>query len=533
MVLVSAGEAAASDQKGHLNLSPYQDYVDGITESARAVLALQAQIDQDPMYEITPQRPDIFLFAPATFRGIKQSMRDLSRAQMRALRSLERQKDYVMKPLEVELDQDAHEMHALLLLRRAELNIQTFAVGMRAASTLAATLRLPPAVNRTTGVVDQFARYLRQHGDRPPDRKTASVFKTVQQALLKSIPAEHLEVLRESRVGVKIISNAPLEWLPIDGLPLGIAKDVSRINVTPGNSMVEQLMSRPPLLIPSGAFRNFLVLSMFENDDPLSKHMPQALELLSKAPDLQITGKRETPDSEEKFAHALNAYDGPMLIIDSHGSHEDNPDIGGLIIGGRSVDVWNLQGQIKVPPIVVLSACDTHPFDKSHATVANGFLHCGAIAVLGTVLPIRSDQATRFILRLVMRAVLFGDAMNAMGKSVSWTTIIGGALRMQLAQDVVTGLIERRMMPIEKCEEIQLKANIDINPSLHPQWLERLSQRCREAGGFDESKWQSTFDDILAASDVIRYVNLGNPESIIISDERVLKRLPEESHDSF
>ncbi len=101
---------------------------------------------------------------------------------------------------------------------------------------------------------------------------------------------------------------------------------------------------------------------------------------------------------------------------------------------------------------------------------------------------------------------------------MSWTNVVGGALRMQLAFDVVTGLARRKMLSVEMAKEIQFKANIDLNFPPRPDWLQRLGRRCREAGGFDEMKWQSVFDDILAASDVIRYVHLGNPESIILFD---------------
>ena len=267
---------------------------------------------------------------------------------------------------------------------------------------------------------------------------------------------------------------------------------------------------------------------MFQEDDRLSRDVQKALAELASAPELQISGKRVTPGSVDEFIAHLNAYDGPLLIIDSHGDHPKDENIGGLIIGGKPVDIWTLRGKINVPPIVVLSACGTHPFDRSHATVANGFLVCGAIAVLATVLPIRSPDAARFLARLIVRAVCYGDAMNHEGIAVPWSNIVGGALRMQLARDIVRGLVSRKMIPLEQAQEIHLKANNDLNP-LRPDWLERLRTRCSEAGGFDQSRWQVAFDDILAGSDVIRYVNLGNPDSIMVADDRVFQRYAVES----
>ena len=522
MVLVSTGEAIPVGTGGVLKVSPHQDYVDAISESAMAVLTVQNQVAEEPVLLIHPPFPDIILFAPGTFHGIIDFLRKqkLPRPQMQLLKALDRQEGYIF-PLELDSPhEELSELMPLLWQRTAELKLQAFTIGMRAASTLAATIRLPGAINRTANVVAQLSRHLRYYDDVPPDKKTARVFKTVQDALVKAIAPEHLEVLSETRTCVKVISDAPLEWLPINGLPLGIRSDVSRINATPGNVLIDQLRVVPPLQIPSVHFRDFLVVSMFDEDDPRALHVPAALQVLSDEPELQIKGTRVTPTSEEQFVEAVNAYRGPMLIVDSHGDHPKDTNIGGLIIGGKSVDVWGLRGRIRVPPIVILSACDTHPFDRSHASVANGFLTCGAITVLATVLPIRSKDAAMFLAKLIRRAIMFGDAMNHNGLAVPWTKVIGGLLRMQLAVDVLYGLVRRKMLQEELVSTLHFQANCDINLP-RPDWFERLGENCRQAGQFDEAAWQVAFDDILAGSDVIRYVNLGNPEAIIISDDRV------------
>ncbi|WP_198096941.1 hypothetical protein, partial [Clostridioides difficile] len=59
--------------------------------------------------------------------------------------------------------------------------------------------------------------------------------------------------------------------------------------------------------------------------------------------------------------------------------------------------------------------------------------------------------------------------------------------------------------------------------------LPRLKERCIEAGSLNHEQWTAVYTDILAASDAIRYVNIGNPEAILISDERVLKRTIQEA----
>lgn len=530
MVLLSTGQQPG-DGEGRLDMSPEQDYIDGITQSVEAVRELHGQTADRPVYLLNPPRPDTILFAPAMIKGAENHPLLIATPSVKAaLRSLDRQTGYTTRVAAPD-NADVDQIQAVMQLRGQELMIASVAEGMRAASTMAATIRLPARVNRTAGVVRDLARYLRHH-ENPPPIKTARVFKRVQDALAASVPAEHLALLAGSTSGVKIVADAPLEWLPIDGLPLGIRHDVSRINSTPGNIFIEQIRSMPPHYVHSEAFKDYLVLSMFEAGDGIAYHARRALEVLPGADNGQLTGRSIAPRSVDEFVDSVNAYEGPILIVDSHGAHPEAPDVGGLIIGGQPVDIWNLRGRIRLPPIVVLSACDTHPFDRSHATIANGFLSCGAVTVLGTVLPVDARHSAVFLVRLMLRAIEFGNAMNGIGRSAAWTKIVGGALRMMLASDIIHGLGARGLVPEEAWADLQLPTNEDLNPPHErPDWLERLRDRCREMGGFTEAQWDVAYADILAGSDVIRYVNLGNPEAILISDERVVRRAMVESRE--
>ncbi|MBW8299242.1 MAG: hypothetical protein K0M60_06545 [Hydrogenophaga sp.] len=522
LTLRSVGEEAPENPEGHLNVSEHESYVRGITESTQAVLKLHDAIADRAAFLVHTRQPDIVLVAPASYRRIEERAQKDAPSDIvkRVLRAMDRQRGFTLS-LNAEED-DMEIIGPIMSYRGAELKLQSLAVALLSASTLAATIRLPPAVNRTDGVVAQLSAHLRTF-DNPPDSKTARVFRTVQNALREAVPAEHLELLLESKSGIKIIADAALEWLPVNGLPLGLYTDVSRIPVTPGNILMEQLRPRQPIQVRPESFRNFLLLSMFDEKDQLADIIARAIDKLEDSKGRPIHGTRRTPRTVEEFVAAVNGYDGPMLIVDSHGQHIDDKSPGGLIIGGKAIDIWSLRDQIRVPPIVVLSACDTHPHDRNHASVANGFLSCGASAVLGTVLPIRGEHAASFVRRLLLRAVEYGGIMNSMGRSVPWTNIVGGALRMQLASDICGGLKDRGLVTEVQAAELQRSANMDLNPH-RKDWLHRLALRCQEVGGFDAVRWQVLYDDILAASDVIRYTHLGNPETIILSEPAMFER---------
>ncbi len=367
-------------------------------------------------------------------------------------------------------------------------------------------------------MIGQLARFLRAHED-PPRIKSARVFRIVQQALEGAIPPEHRALIARSTAGIKIVAEAPLEWLPVDGLPLGIRFDVSRINTTPGNLFIEQI--RPPMTqhITPDAFRDYLVLSMFDDGDPIAYHLRAGTWHTADGKNERILGRYASPKTPTEFAEALNRFDGPMVIIDSHATHPNDEDIGGLMIGGSHFDVWSLAGKVRMPPIVILSACDTHPFDRSHATVANGFLACGAIAVVATALPIRAPQAARFVIRLINRAVHYGAVINGMGHAVSWSSIVGGVLRLELVTDILRGFEGNGGFDEETRSALLLATHKDLHP-MRPDWFERLRDRVIATGAVDLTEWDTQMPGLIAASDAIRYLHLGNPEAILVSSWR-------------
>lgn len=527
MVLIGAGEIAPQGKEGHLQSSSHEQYVAAITESAEAVMQLWPQTVDRPAYFLSPPRPDIFLIAPAAYSGMaKRIERLLPDSSMKsAMRALDRQRGYTIE-LQIEngADADAHinKIGPLFALRGAEMKLTTTAVGLRTAGTIAATIRLPPAVNRTGGVVGQLARFLRKH-ENPPPIKSARVFKAVQDSLIEYIPKDHLELIARSQTGIKIIADAPIEWLPVDGLPLCIRYDVSRINSTPGNLYLEQIRPPMPLMIPPDAFRNYLVLSMFDDGDQIAPYLRVGALSARDEEAKPIIGTFASPKNVDEFAKAINAFNGPMLIVDSHGEHLDGDVPGGLIIGGKSFDVWSLAGKVQMPPIVILSACDTHPFDRNHATVANGFLACGAAAVVATSLPIRAPQAARFVMRLINRAVHYGAVMNGMGRAVAWSHIVGGLLRMELATDIIRAFRSKGCFDDDIMSEIMLQTNMQLNP-LDPFWYEGLLERLLKACDPAAQDFAREIADVIAASDAIRYLHMGNPEAIIVADQKVAEQ---------
>lgn len=216
----------------------------------------------------------------------------------------------------------------------------------------------------------------------------------------------------------------------------------------------------------------------------------------------------------------MNSFDGYIMIFDGHGADNANEPVGKLIIGKEAIDVWELRGQVRTPPIVILSACDTHGIDaSSQATVGNGFLFLGARTVVATLLPVGGRASAIFIGRLVYRLVDFlPTALNARRRALNWTEVVAGMLRMLLASEVLDGLVGPAA-PIEAPRgQLQLKANIDINAREDDNWFDNLLSNIAEHNKQEVSAVASKARAIIARAEAIRYVQLGNPETILIDD---------------
>ena len=408
-------------------------------------------------------------------------------------------------------------------IRSEELLTQTFGVGLLAAQTTSPVVRLSPGVNHVFASLSAYARNVR--ADRYEARRKATrLFTDIQEQLRSAVGDERIEFISRTSGPIKIISDAPIEWLPINGLPLSFARDCSRIAVTPGNVMMGELLPVQPMSIPPDALRKVLIISSFEGDDPLRNVLTDALEAVRISWETVIDLAQVRVSTVEQFVSVLNEFDGEILIFDGHGAANADTPISTIVIGRQQLDVWSLRGKIRCPPIVILSACDTQGIDAtSHATVGNGFIALGARTVLGTFLPVDGARSAMFVARLMHRVAEFiPAAIKAYERSVTWTEVVSGMLRMSLATEIIMATVGFPGTPAYNA--LQSKANVEINAH-DPNWFANLVGRIAKFRELDIGAAQALVQKVIARSDAIRYTQLGNPETILLSDDSVVDRI--------
>lgn len=507
-------------------------YVEQIVVSATRVLSERQSLGDRDIYRSFPPTPDLMIFWPSMYPEAlvsrapeSMTVKEKNNYQL-VLKALREQTEYsfsVISEREVEavfghssLDgSQAPEPHTLLIVRQQELALCTEAVSAFSASELSAVLRLPGQGIQIRTEVEKLASLRRDADFDCEDSADAEQFWRVQQALRSVVPPEFTRLLERSSSGVRALSNYPLEWVDLNGLPLLLQKNVSRIPVTPGNLFIEQVAAKEVIRLYPEDFREVLVISALDRADPIRPMFERAFEVFGQEWSGRVDVKFVEVASKRELVDALNDFSGALAIFDGHGAHEGESPAK-LYLQGADVDVWSLRGQIeRVPPIIMLSACDTHAPDQNHATAASGFLALGARSVLGTLFPVSAIDAASLAARLVYRVAAFIPAATSVFQSaLTWTEVVCGILRMQALTDVLRGCKEKGFISDTEFSDIHKKGNILIN-SFVPDAFEQVFELIRQTSG-NGSGVEKTISECLAQSNWTYYVNLGRSESIIV-----------------
>lgn len=504
-------------------------YVDQIVMTTQSIRAERKKVGKREPHNTFLCPPDLNLFAPSIFPHFfkmsllaDESSKDERRKFKMVQRVLAGQSGYKYEFTEaqqkavVDIDKEGKiaDVHSIFQRRASELSFGTDCIGTLAASEFSAVLRLPNDVNRTAGQIRQFATHYRSKNT--SERKRLTAFRQIQKRISDSVPSEFLSLIETAEFGVRVIADAHLEWLNVNGVPLCLAKDTSRVPVTPGNLFVDQIGAKEQLHLVPESFSEILLLSALRRDDPIKPLFDDAFEIVGSEWGDKLKVNNVEVSSEADFVSAINDFQGALAIFDGHGSHSRG-EPGMLHVMDSAIDVWKLRERIlRPPPIVVLSACDTHAADRNHATVGNGFLMLGSRAVLSSVFPLRADQAAVFTARLLLRVSNFVPAaIQAFGRSLSWLEIVSGMIRAQLLTDFLRLLERKGLIDKAKFVSIHEYGNGLINTNFDSPF-KLIIERAADETDIEPKELFLQFEIAIAHSSTISYVHLGRPETILI-----------------
>lgn len=405
---------------------------------------------------------------------------------------------------------------AVVHMYDSEMQLFNTNLAVMHACTLTPVLRLSPVINKVRGDLINLAKCAR--GNNPHVAFKMAKLTVGLQDKMRSLVGMHYLKFLESELhefaGVSLVSDVPLEWLPLRGLPLALRCDVSRAPATPGNLLL-MVSHRPQYVdVAISDFDEILVVRSFSNTDKLRGVLEAALRLMSESDPNYPRYRIVDVKSVDEFLDAVNGYHGALMIFDGHGTLDDRSAVGSIIVGGVAVDVWEYREQLKLPPIVLLSACDTLPIDGGHGSTANGLLALGAVTVLGTLLPVNAARSASFIARLLLRIAYYLPLMVNNFSHMPWRSFLSGMLRMTFCNEMVDAIIkETGLLKAEDLPDIQFVANQAIN-SMSPDWYEQIIAEivkrsgCRQKDVIERCRFWG------AMVDTLKYVQLGRPDLI-------------------
>lgn len=412
---------------------------------------------------------------------------------------------------------DPH-VQALTMINLKDLEVYTAALSIRASSNFVPVIRLPTAVNNVHGELIQLEKTARAEGPTPRRReKLSRIAKTISEKLVDGIPDWILDAIRASP-RIKLIADAPLEWMNVDGFPLALKAEVSRIPTTPGNLFFWHSVVVATANLTMADFEDILVIRTLDKKDPL-RH------ILSKSIEIMSTGFEGTTNvhfvdvrNESDFIDAFDRFSGALAIFDGHGSHSSSEDTGMLSLPEGSLNAWELRKRVNLPPIIVLGACDTHPMSASHATTANGFLAAGAKTVVATSLPIDARSSSVFIARLLLRInQLLPIHFAKSDLPYRWSTLVSGMQKRQYMTDVVYALAAT--LGLEVNGELLLKCSLESGARIDSgqrDWMEALIEVLAKASSKSDTFITELMQTQTYLTDSLIHVQLGNPDRIFI-----------------
>jgi hypothetical protein len=418
---------------------------------------------------------------------------------------------------------DPH-VQGLLHINVEDLRAYTAALSIRASSNFVPVIRLPTQVNNVQGELVQLENTAREATSKSD--RTAKLNKLARQVSMKlaeGIPEWVFDRMRTFSK-IKLLSDAPLEWLQMDGFPLSVTADVSRIPTTPGNLFFSHSVVEGTLGLSMASFDEVLVIRAFKQDDRLKRVLTVIVEAFRKSFQGSMSVRYIDVQNEADLINALDGFNGALAIWDGHGKHSRQDDAGTLSLPDGPLNAWALRNRTRIPPIVVLGACDTHPMSASHVTTANGFLAAGAKTVVATALPIDARASGLFVARLLLRInQLLPLHFAASDRPYRWSLLVSGMQKRQYMTDIVFATAKR--LGIKADQSFLRRVSLDAGGLIdtgREGWLEALIRILSEVSSMEETEIRDLVQKNVYLTDALIHVQLGSPEHILIHKDRTL-----------
>lgn len=397
--------------------------------------------------------------------------------------------------------------------RQKELKVTNYTIGLLASSLGIPAIRLPNSVNLQISKLKEIDSI---HAGKQisGNIRLGEKFKALVGELNSAYSERFRNVLKDRVSECIICSDVPLEWTTLEDLPLMISHEVCRVPMTPGNMLLQLCALGGGHELPVASVRDILVIRSFGRLDHLGGLLQEAVESFPLSKDMSV--KFVDVNSISEVVAALNNFSGGVVIFDCHGNHEGITGTGWLAIGNEKLDSWRLHSVARIPPIVALSACSTSSIGGSYVSVANGFMRCGALSVIGTYLPVDGRHSSVFMARILFMVDKFlSELQEKRYQAINWRLLISRFFRMSYATDVLMHFEDKNFISEEQLCSIHIEVSGMIT-DFGGDWYNFLIDKVAEISTLSSSSLKTEVRENLPLTETMLYCHLGRPDLLNI-----------------
>jgi hypothetical protein len=213
----------------------------------------------------------------------------------------------------------------------------------------------------------------------------AAVLSIRQASMISAFTNFPIGLLRFPTDTTSLTNRVPITYRPL--IPLT-------------RTLQRELMHIPPIEFHSQF--HVLVAECIPDDDPVGRESRsgwQFVENMIKSQSSDITIEIVEALSIDALRRAIVDSKPDILVISAHGHFERERNMAGLVIGsefymGPEIDT--------LPPVVILSACNVAPKGAGAVTITDLLLREGAVAVLGTQVPVDVRHNSMLMMRFFL-----------------------------------------------------------------------------------------------------------------------------------
>lgn len=259
-----------------------------------------------------------------------------------------------------------------------------------------------PSVPRDSFIA--LANLERHFVDGPNGASTALLLRRLNEAS-SPIWTDALTEAIEGASSLTVFSNFPLGLLtpPGDSSPLSTSMPISYRPLNPLSQAMQRELTYTPGVNLSNGF-NILVAECIPDSDPVgvaSRAAWEGAKDFFQNGNYPITFNVVETLNISDLRTAIERESPAILVISAHGTYRLESNLAGLVIGDE-ICLGPELGDL--PPVVLLSACHVAPRGAGAVSVSDLLLRQGALAVLGTQVPVNVNHNsilfTRFFVYL-------------------------------------------------------------------------------------------------------------------------------------